>query len=307
MLTRHISIGYNMSETNKHGLGRYIDEETKYEVRRKCRFGCVVCGAVPYEYHHFRTPFAEARIHDPDDIILLCDSHHRQAGTVLENDWLDAARNRRAEAQEARFKLAGTTKRFEIRWPSVQLEATRNSILVNGASVLTLAMQDNDLEPVLLSGVFCSRDGVEICRIENNAIISRVPSLGDFKIISNRFTYKNAKDEQDLAFTLSNSGIVIDQIYHVSGGVAIFGNDRCFRIHDGDKLFDVTGTRSVKREVAIEVKSAGYFDYTGVNLEKMRVNARISGQITNSNRAGISIDTQGDGIRISGMAFGSPE
>ncbi|MBB4250832.1 hypothetical protein [Rhizobium sp. BK008] len=225
----------------------------------------------------------------------------------MENDWLDAARNRRAEAQEARFKLAGTTKRFEIRWPSVQLEATRNSILVNGASVLTLAMQDNDLEPVLLSGVFCSRDGVEICRIENNAIISRVPSLGDFKIISNRFTYKNAKDEQDLAFTLSNSGIVIDQIYHVSGGVAIFGNDRCFRIHDGDKLFDVTGTRSVKREVAIEVKSAGYFDYTGVNLEKMRVNARISGQITNSNRAGISIDTQGDGIRISGMAFGSPE
>ncbi|MBY5357252.1 HNH endonuclease [Rhizobium leguminosarum] len=294
-----------MPDTNKHGLGRYIPEEIRYEVRRKCRFGCVVCGAVPYEYHHFKTPFAEALSHDPDDIILLCDSHHRQAGTILQNDWLDLAKTQRSEAQEARFKLPGTSRDFKVRWPSVQLDATKNSVVVNGESILSVVAQDNALEPVLLSGVFSSRDGVEICRIENNAIISRVSNLGDFKIISNRFTYRNAKGEEDLAFTLDNSGIAVDRIYHVHGGVAIFGNDRCFRIHDGEKLIDVTGTRSVKSEVAIEVKSAGYFDYTGVDLENMRVNARIRGEITEDNRAGISIDTNGSGLRITGMHFGS--
>ncbi|WP_206520643.1 hypothetical protein, partial [Mesorhizobium sp. M1A.T.Ca.IN.004.03.1.1] len=75
---------------------------------------------------------------------------------------------------EARFKLAGTNKGFKVKWPSVELEATNNSIVVNGESVLSVTAQDDALEPVLLSGVFSSRDGLEICRIEKNEIVSRV-------------------------------------------------------------------------------------------------------------------------------------
>lgn len=59
-----------------------IPREIKFKVRRKCGFGCVVCGYPLFEYHHW-PPYAETKGHNEDDLILLCRNHHGEAGSDL--------------------------------------------------------------------------------------------------------------------------------------------------------------------------------------------------------------------------------
>jgi hypothetical protein len=52
------------------------------EVRRRCGFGCVVCGLPLYDYDHL-LGWANVHRHVPDEITLLCGQHHREKGTGL--------------------------------------------------------------------------------------------------------------------------------------------------------------------------------------------------------------------------------
>lgn len=55
-----------------------IPAAMKRSVRQRCSFGCVVCGEVPYEYHHM-TPYADDPRHLADNLTLLCTRHHTKA------------------------------------------------------------------------------------------------------------------------------------------------------------------------------------------------------------------------------------
>ena len=63
---------------NRHGLHRRIPAAVEREVRQRCKFGCVICRAGFYDYHHIDPPFQKATVHDPDKICLLCPSCHAQ-------------------------------------------------------------------------------------------------------------------------------------------------------------------------------------------------------------------------------------
>ena len=54
----------------------------KREIRQRCAFGCVICGAPLYEYHHLK-PYSEELKHEAENLTLLCDSHHKQATNGL--------------------------------------------------------------------------------------------------------------------------------------------------------------------------------------------------------------------------------
>src|SRR5205823_2451934 len=45
-------------------------------IRRRCGFGCVVCGHAVFQYEHVDPPFSDAKIHDPSRITLLCGTCH---------------------------------------------------------------------------------------------------------------------------------------------------------------------------------------------------------------------------------------
>jgi hypothetical protein len=63
---------------NRHGLPRAIPEPIKLQVRRRCGFGCVVCGIGLYDYEHFAPEYKNALAHDAEGITLLCPNHHAQ-------------------------------------------------------------------------------------------------------------------------------------------------------------------------------------------------------------------------------------
>lgn len=72
----HIGV-YSIDMTkNKHGLRRDIPEPVKRKVRRRSRFGCVICRCAYYTYEHIDPPFSDATAHRADDICCLCASCH---------------------------------------------------------------------------------------------------------------------------------------------------------------------------------------------------------------------------------------
>lgn len=71
------------ASTNRFGLTRSIPANVALSVRRRCGFGCVVCGSAVYEYDHFLPEFKDAKSHDPNGIVLLCPNHHRAKGSLL--------------------------------------------------------------------------------------------------------------------------------------------------------------------------------------------------------------------------------
>lgn len=70
-----------------------IPEPMKREIRRRCGFGCVICGYPLYDYHHIKG-WANVHEHVAEDITLLCDNHHRQADGLLPTyEIIEANRN----------------------------------------------------------------------------------------------------------------------------------------------------------------------------------------------------------------------
>jgi hypothetical protein len=63
-------------EVNAQGLPRKVPPAIKREIRKRCGFGCVVCGSSIYQYEHVVPTFADATTHDPTRMALLCGTHH---------------------------------------------------------------------------------------------------------------------------------------------------------------------------------------------------------------------------------------
>jgi len=57
-------------------LNREVPEPVKREIRKRCGFGCIKCGRLFCEYHHFAPEFPKAEGHNPQGITLLCPNHH---------------------------------------------------------------------------------------------------------------------------------------------------------------------------------------------------------------------------------------
>lgn len=61
--------------TSEQKVRPAIPEEVKRSVRKRCGFGCVICGSPLYHYDHM-AEYAEVRCHEAENITLLCAQHH---------------------------------------------------------------------------------------------------------------------------------------------------------------------------------------------------------------------------------------
>jgi len=79
--------------TNIHGLDRNIPEPIRRQVRQECGFGCVICGLAIAQYEHIDPTFADAEVHDPKKIALLCaNCHDRITRGIWSKDFVLRAR-----------------------------------------------------------------------------------------------------------------------------------------------------------------------------------------------------------------------
>jgi trigger factor len=59
-----------------------IPPKIKLQVRQRCGFGCVVCGAPVYQYDHIKD-YAKEKKHEAENITLLCPSDHQDKTNKL--------------------------------------------------------------------------------------------------------------------------------------------------------------------------------------------------------------------------------
>lgn len=156
---------------NQHGLSRDIPEDVKRVVRRRCGFGCVVCGSGIYHYDHLDPPFEDAVRHDPAGIILLCGGCHDKKT----RGFLSATTVRERSLQPPTFKTGYTREFFDIGAdrPRILLGGTifegMDTILrVKGQAIMQLKPPEEEGAPHRLSGIFCDSSGNEIFRIVDN-------------------------------------------------------------------------------------------------------------------------------------------
>lgn len=56
-------------------INRSIPDNIKLVVRKRCGFGCIICGSPIIQYHHIEQ-WAQVKYHNSENITLLCPSHH---------------------------------------------------------------------------------------------------------------------------------------------------------------------------------------------------------------------------------------
>lgn len=157
---------------NRNGLSRLIPKDIKLEIRRRSKFGCVICRHAFYQYEHIIPEFHDAYEHNPDNMCLLCGHCH------------DKVTRSMLSKQTVKEKYIHTQQSTDIKKPFDSIDLNHNNILVklgscifknskcliflDGVIVLAIEPPEEGSHFPVLSGYFSDDDGNELFRIHKN-------------------------------------------------------------------------------------------------------------------------------------------
>ncbi len=167
---------------NRFGLSRDIPTEVRRRVRRRCGFGCVICGSAIVTYEHFDPPFRDARVHRPDGITLLCGTHQLESSKGLLSKESISLANAKPVCHEIGF--AAQTLDLGNHRPTLILGGTDFSecgpgIAFNDRWLFRVRPPEPHSKRWRLSAVFHAPDGAIATEIRDNELL--VPA-GPFEI-----------------------------------------------------------------------------------------------------------------------------
>ena len=84
-----------------------IPPEIKRAVRERCGYGCVLCGAQPYDYDHM-VEYEIVKCHEAENLTLLCKHHHGEK--TLKN----LPRERIEQANQAPYNLSSGKTKYRL-------------------------------------------------------------------------------------------------------------------------------------------------------------------------------------------------
>ncbi len=160
-----------MTVINKHGLRRTVPPDVKREVRRRCGFGCVICGLGFYEYEHFDPDFADATEHNPVGMTLLCSQCNQKRARGRLSAATVAAANANPKCLQQGFSselFDFGSEPIEVEFAGVTFFDCRDLIAVNGRPLLSVSPPNERGEPILLSGLFADAKGKVTLTIKDN-------------------------------------------------------------------------------------------------------------------------------------------
>lgn len=176
------------------------------EIRKRCGFGCVICGIPLYEYEHM-LEWAVVKRHVAEEITLLCDQHHREKTNGL----LPAAAVK--EANENPFNL-------------------RDGV----SAPYTLHFSGSECATVIGGNAFTTRDrghGTQIIPL----LIDGVPMVGFILSDGHLLLNVNVFDEyNELAFRIQNNVVTYGT---TAWDVTLIGHDLKIREAHGKFLLDI--------------------------------------------------------------------
>ena len=232
-----------MGERNQYGLGRYVPTDVKISVRKRCGFGCVICGLAFYDYEHFDPDFKDAKSHDPNGITLLCMQHNQKRARKT----LSVETVRRANDEPFCMRRGFSNEMFDIGPEPVEVVIAgskfynvQHVIVINGIPILSIQPPAEQGEPYLLSGFFSDSAGVVTLKILNNEFFVGAENW-DVECVGPRITIK--KDKKNIALVLRAeppSKVVVERLSMEFEGIFLEGDS------DGLKMsFDGKGWNTI--------------------------------------------------------------
>jgi hypothetical protein len=203
-----------VSETNKHGLSRYIPADVKRTVRQRCKFGCVLCRKGFYHYEHIDPPFENATAHDPDCICCLCAFCHD--GVTRGHISKSLVKSTYSTIQSKSTDQVGPpTGPIDFHDGSAELvfgglvysKGLETVFRYHGTRVFRVVPGARPGEPGAISAVFTDDDGNETLRLEENEWIGRTDNW-DIDITGPRISVKRKKGMESLRLRLDPPGRV---------------------------------------------------------------------------------------------------
>lgn len=228
-LKRHTNYSY-------YGVGRWIPEAVKAEVRRECGFGCVLHGTMIFIYDHFDPEFVDLKYrHESKGIALLCgDCDQQRKGTspALTREMVGRYKQKPAamkngKAVYASFFLPPGPEFFKI--GDLVLQGSELLLTVKDQPWLSIKQPDLKGDPVNVSASFKLETGETLLQLEKNELIA-FPSSG--------FDYRQQ-----------------------SSSVVFLRNGEPFLelVRSDEKVMNIVRARSFFRGYFIELKDSGVF------------------------------------------------
>ena len=224
---------------------RNIPLPIQREVRRRCGFGCVVCGMPLYEYEHM-LGWANVQRHAAEEITLLCDQHHRERTAGLLP--IEAV----TEANANPFNLrAGVSKPYDLHFSGDKCEAVLGSntftfeyrgeptftvpVGVDGLPLLAFLLDDNHL---LLHLRLFDEANNPVLEIVNNQLVYSVAPW-DIRLVGTNLVVRDAprKILIDITFDVPNR-IIINRGRFLFNGVEILLTPEYFLVESWPHPFE---------------------------------------------------------------------
>lgn len=220
---------------NKHGLPRTIPPNVKREVRRACGFGCVICGLAIVDYEHVDPTFADALVHDPEKIVLLCPGCHAM---VTRKQWskqkVKLARENPAclKAGHARQFFDFCVGRPILKLGETELAGCEVFIHFQGYDLLSVLPPEEEGAPFRLSGVFTDSSGNIALRIKDNEWFAS-SSAWDVEVVGPRITIREGDRKISLVLRADPPNfLVVEKMNMYIGGSRLAVQEGVFSVTD---------------------------------------------------------------------------
>lgn len=225
--------GLHMAERNKHGLGRYVPQETRREIRSRCGFGCVLCGLAYYDYEHFDPEFKDATKHDANGMTLLCMqcNQKRARGTLSAATVARANANPRCKQQGFASELFDFgPEPVEVQFAGVSFINCRTLIQVRGVDLLSFRPPEEEGSPLLLSGFLADATGATTLKIVDNEW-SAGDENWDVEVVGPKITIRRGPGDIALQIkVMPPHKLAIEKIDMQIEGYFLEGDEKTLRI-----------------------------------------------------------------------------
>lgn len=249
---------------------RNIPLPIQREVRKRCGFGCVICGFPLYEYDHLKE-WAIVREHKAEDITLLCDKHHKEVTTGLlpRTKVVEANKNpfnlREGKSSEMFLHFEGNSCEVHIGGNSFTTETNGEysesiPILIDGIPIVAFILQDNQL--LLNVNIFDEFNQI-VMRIVNNEL-SYTTSPWDIQLVGTTLTIREKvrKFLLRIKFEPPNK-IFIEKARLLCNGVEILVDEDSILITNNNTLIRGCKANNCHGGLIIGGKPIGGFMYIG--------------------------------------------
>lgn len=205
-----------MAVVNKHGLSRHIPEEIKREIRKRSKFGCVICRRGFYTYEHIEPLFKDATEHNPNYMCCLCGSCQGQVSSGQYSK--KYVKSMYAKIQKEKIAKPPTGPldfhdgRAELHIGSlIYSPAVKTVLRYYGIDLIRVEPGIND-EPGSISAIFTDSQGIMTLQLYQNEWIGSLDAW-DIEVVGAMITVRRKMGEIVLKLRLDPPGrIVVERL-----------------------------------------------------------------------------------------------